>query len=166
MRDPSLLLSCLSSRGAHSSLFISYIVTGRLCKQRTYPCQAVCFQAAGCRKSPLLLGTVFPNLGSHIFQSIPSSLSHTDRWAESSTQPISHKTPACPASGRQSRRAPATAMNVVLQVLPHPTPETTGQIKTVAELRTKTLPWGGAAGGRGQRAERLALKRLTATLLG
>lgn len=35
---------------------------------------------------------------------------------------------------KHSHWAPATTMNVVLQVLPHPTPETTGQIKTVAEL--------------------------------
>lgn len=55
----------------------------------------------GCRKPLIFMGTVFPNLYSHIFQSIPSSLrdglSQTDGWAESSPQPASHGTPACPA---------------------------------------------------------------------
>lgn len=46
-------------------------------------------------------------------------------------------------------RAPATAMNVVLQVLPHPAPET-GQIRIVAEVGSRALPWGGAAGGEGR----------------
>lgn len=122
--------------------------------QRTYPCQPACFQAAG---SPCSSWSQFSLILVAIYLSPPhSSLSHTERWAESSTQPISHETPAClpaclPSLGQgpasKSHWAPATAMNVVLQVLPHPTPETTGQIKTVAELSSKALPWGGAAGG-------------------
>lgn len=64
----------------------------------------------GCRKPLIFMGTVFPNLYSHIFQSIPSrlrdTLSQTDGWAESpphSRLPVGHL-PAQP----QARREPAS----------------------------------------------------------
>lgn len=69
MRNPSLLGRCLRSRGIHSLVFILYTVTGRFCNPRTdstlFPSQSPCFQ--GCRKSLLLMGTVFPNFYGHIF---------------------------------------------------------------------------------------------------
>lgn len=40
-------------------------------------------------------------------------------------------------------------MNVVLQVLPHPAPET-GQIRIVAEVGSRALSWGGLQGWRGE----------------
>lgn len=135
MRNPSLLGRCLRSRGAHSPLLILCTVTRRDCKprgQRTYPCQSV----SRLQEVPAPPRTVFPNLGSHIFQSIPSSLSHTDGLSLPHNPFPTRHLPAQPQARtcKHSHWAPATAMNVVLQVLPHPTPETTGQIKTVAEL--------------------------------
>lgn len=69
--------------------------------------------------------------------------------------------PAQPEARREpaehSHRAPATAMNVVLQVLPHPAPET-GQIRIVAEVGSRALPWGGAAVGGGERPTIQALE--------
>lgn len=77
--------------------------------QRTYPCQSACFQAAGSpssswRQFSLILVAIY-------LSPSPSSLSHTERWAESSTQPISHETPACPASGKDLQAEPLGSSN-------------------------------------------------------
>lgn len=154
MRNPSLL--CLRSSGAHCSLFILYKVTGRLQTQSAESLPMSINLFPGCRKSLLLLGQFFLILVAIFNPFSPAFPTLIDGLSLPHSPFPTRHLPAQPQARtyKQSHWAPATAMNVVLQVLPHPTPETTGQIKTLAELRSKALPWGGAAGGRGQRAER------------
>lgn len=134
------------------------MVTGRPCKAKCTENQPHVSQTLfpGCRTPLIPMGPVPPDLYSHIFQSIPSSLRdtlfHTDRWARSpphSPFPMGHL-PAQPQARREPRKhrhwAPATAMNVVLQVLPHPAPEANGQIRIVAEVGAGHFPGVGLQG--------------------
>lgn len=140
--------------GAHSLLFILYMVTGKVFEprsQRTYPV-SVRPQSSWGQFSLIFIAIIFQPLSS----SLRDILCHRDRWAKSpphSPFPMGHL-PAQPQARREpckhSHWAPATAMNVVLQVLPHPAPET-GQIRIVAGVGSKALPRGGAAVGRGER---------------
>lgn len=116
MMNPSFLGRCLRSRVVvHSLLLISCVVTRvgvcGLCKAKSTETLAVSVRLfPGCRKPLIFMGIVFPNLYSHIFQSIPSSLRdrlfQIDGWAESpphSRLPMGHL-PAQP----QARREPAS----------------------------------------------------------
>lgn len=80
MMNPSFLGRCLRSRVVvHSLLLILCVMTGvgrcGLCKAKSTETLDVSVRLfPGCRKPLIFMGTVFPNLYSHIFQSIPSSL--------------------------------------------------------------------------------------------